>query len=93
MPKGVPAGKLDRTARYAQQDGWFGIFVKDDWKVNAKLTPNLGKPAWQRLGLEGEVSGPIGKKASTRCHWRTCHGEYCIVLTTNEILRGSYKLV
>ena len=39
---GVPAGELDRTASYAQQDKWFGIFLQDDWKVEAKLTLNLG---------------------------------------------------
>ena len=39
---GVPAGELDRTASYAQQDKWFGIFLHDDWKVGAKLTLNLG---------------------------------------------------
>src|SRR4051794_21383952 len=39
---GVPAGELARTASYAQQDKWFGVFLQDDWKVNAKLTLNLG---------------------------------------------------
>ena len=39
---GVPAGELDRTASYAQQDKWFGFFVQDDWKVSPKLTLNLG---------------------------------------------------
>jgi hypothetical protein len=39
---GVPAGELDRTASYAQQDKWFGIFLQDDWRISAKLTLNLG---------------------------------------------------
>ncbi len=39
---GVPGGELDRTASYAQQDKWFGIFVHDDWKVTSKLSINVG---------------------------------------------------
>jgi hypothetical protein len=39
---GVPAGELDRTASYAQQDQWYGVFIQDDWKVTPKLTLNLG---------------------------------------------------
>jgi hypothetical protein len=39
---GVPAGELDRTASYAQQDKWFGVFLQDDWKLTPKLTLNLG---------------------------------------------------
>ncbi len=39
---GVPGGELDRTASYAQQDRWFGIFIQDDIRVTSKLTVNIG---------------------------------------------------
>jgi hypothetical protein len=39
---GIPSGELDRTASFAQQDKWFGVFVHDDWKVTQKLTLNIG---------------------------------------------------
>ena len=39
---GIPGGELDKTASYAQQDKWFGLFVQDDWKVTPRLTLNLG---------------------------------------------------
>jgi hypothetical protein len=39
---GIPDGEMDRTASYAQQDKWFGVFIQDDLKVTSKLTLNLG---------------------------------------------------
>jgi hypothetical protein len=39
---GIPDGELDRTASYAQQDKWFGVFIQDDWKITPRLTLNLG---------------------------------------------------
>lgn len=39
---GIPGGELDRTASYAQQDKWFGVFIQDDWKVAPRLTLNIG---------------------------------------------------
>jgi hypothetical protein len=39
---GIPGGELDRTASYAQQDKWLGIFLQDDFKVSPKLTLNIG---------------------------------------------------
>ncbi|MBI3207449.1 MAG: carboxypeptidase regulatory-like domain-containing protein [Candidatus Solibacter usitatus] len=39
---GVPAGELDRSASYAQQDKWFGVFLHDDWKITRRMTLNLG---------------------------------------------------
>src|SRR5439155_6592787 len=39
---GIPAGEMDRTASYAQQDKWFGVFIQDDMKVTPKLTVSLG---------------------------------------------------
>ena len=39
---GVPDGEMDRTASYAQQDKYFGIFLHDDFKLTSRLTLNLG---------------------------------------------------
>ncbi|MDQ6663064.1 MAG: carboxypeptidase-like regulatory domain-containing protein [Acidobacteriota bacterium] len=39
---GIPSGELDRTASYAQQDKWFGVFLQDDIKISSKLTLNVG---------------------------------------------------
>jgi len=39
---GVPAGQMGRTASYAEQDKYWGIYVQDDWKITRKLTLNLG---------------------------------------------------
>ncbi|HUS04668.1 MAG TPA: TonB-dependent receptor [Bryobacteraceae bacterium] len=39
---GIPGGELDRTASYAQQDKWFGVFIQDDLKLTSRLTVNLG---------------------------------------------------
>ncbi|MEK7750665.1 MAG: TonB-dependent receptor, partial [Acidobacteriota bacterium] len=39
---GVPDGGMDRTASFAQQDKYFGVFFQDDFKVSPKLTVNLG---------------------------------------------------
>ena len=39
---GVPGGEMDRTASYAQQDKWFGVFFQDDWKFTPRLSINLG---------------------------------------------------
>ncbi|MDP3000794.1 MAG: TonB-dependent receptor, partial [Bryobacterales bacterium] len=39
---GVPDGEMARTASFAQQDKYFGVFFQDDFKVSPKLTVNLG---------------------------------------------------
>jgi hypothetical protein len=39
---GVPFGQLQRTATLAEQDKFVGLFIQDDYKVNSKLTLNVG---------------------------------------------------
>ncbi|HET8549356.1 MAG TPA: carboxypeptidase-like regulatory domain-containing protein [Bryobacteraceae bacterium] len=39
---GVPAGEMVRTASYAEQDKYWGLYVHDDWKITRTLTLNLG---------------------------------------------------
>lgn len=39
---GIPAGQMTRSASYATQNGFAGLFVQDDWKVTPKLTLNIG---------------------------------------------------
>jgi hypothetical protein len=41
---GLPATNavLARPASYAEQDKYFGFYFQDDWKVNRRLTVNLG---------------------------------------------------
>jgi hypothetical protein len=39
---GIPNGNAQRTASYATQDKYWGLYFQDDWKVTQKLTLNLG---------------------------------------------------
>jgi hypothetical protein len=39
---GVPAGQMQRTASFADQDTFFGFFFQDAWKVTRKLSVTLG---------------------------------------------------
>ena len=39
---GIPSGQMQRSASYATQDKFVGLFVQDDWKLTPKLTLNMG---------------------------------------------------
>ena len=39
---GIPGGRMDRTATYAEQNLHPSLFVQDDFKVSRRLTLNLG---------------------------------------------------
>jgi len=39
---GIPSGQMQRSASYATQDKFAGLFIQDDWRVTSKLTFNLG---------------------------------------------------
>lgn len=39
---GIPSGQMQRSASYATQDKFVGLFVQDTWKVTHKFTFNLG---------------------------------------------------
>ncbi len=50
---GIPSsGAINQPASYAEQSTTWGVFVQDDWKVNTKLTLNLGL----RWELEGALT-------------------------------------
>jgi hypothetical protein len=42
MLLGIPGGSMARTASYAMQDRFLGLYLHDDFKVTPKLTLNLG---------------------------------------------------
>lgn len=42
MLLGVPGGSMSRTASYAGQNTYFGLYFQDDYKLSRKLTVNLG---------------------------------------------------
>ncbi len=39
---GVPAGNMDRTASYVEQDKYWAFYLQDDYKLTKRLTLNLG---------------------------------------------------
>jgi hypothetical protein len=51
---GVPSGELAQIATLAEQDKFFGIFIHDDYKVNSRLTLNLG--------LRYEMESPVTER-------------------------------
>jgi Carboxypeptidase regulatory-like domain/TonB dependent receptor-like, beta-barrel len=54
MLLGVPAGSMARSASFAMQDTFYGLYLHDDWKVNSRLTLNLG--------LRWELETPITER-------------------------------
>ena len=54
MLLGIPAGSMERTANSALQNKYFAVFIQDDWKVNTRLTINLG--------LRYELETPITER-------------------------------
>lgn len=54
MLLGIPAGSMERAANSALQNKYFAVFIQDDWKVNSRLTINLG--------LRYELETPITER-------------------------------
>ena len=51
---GVPGGSMSRSASYAQQELYYGLYVQDDVRVTSKLTLNVG--------LRYELETPITER-------------------------------
>ncbi len=51
---GIPAGSMSRSASFAAQDKFLGLFLQDDFKLSSKLTLNLG--------LRFELETPITER-------------------------------
>ncbi|MEO7142299.1 MAG: TonB-dependent receptor [Bryobacteraceae bacterium] len=71
---GVPAGQMTRSASYATQNTFYGLFAQDDWKLSSKLTLNVGlryeyeSPVSERYdrsvrGFDRTGANPIGAQA------------------------------
>jgi len=71
---GIPSGQMQRSASYATQDKFVGLFIQDDWKVTPKLTVNLGlryeyeSPETERFnravrGFDRTTPNPIAAQA------------------------------
>jgi hypothetical protein len=54
MLLGIPAGSMEITANSALQNQYFALYLHDDWKVNRRLTVNIG--------LRYEIETPITER-------------------------------
>ncbi|MFN7921611.1 MAG: carboxypeptidase-like regulatory domain-containing protein [Bryobacteraceae bacterium] len=54
MLYGIPAGSMSLVDSYVEQDKYWSFYIHDDWKVNRKLTLNLG--------LRYEYESPITER-------------------------------
>lgn len=74
MLMGIPAGSMSVTDSYVEQDKYFALYIHDDWKVNRKLTLNLGirweleTPITERfdraaIGFDGATANPYNDAA------------------------------
>lgn len=72
---GIPSGQMQRSASYATQDKFLGLFIQDDWKLTPKLTLNMGlryeyeSPETERFnrairGFDRSTPNPIEAQAS-----------------------------
>ena len=58
---GIPSsGNINQPASYAEQSTTWGLFVHDDWRVNSKLTLNIGL----RWELEGALTERFNRSVS-----------------------------
>jgi hypothetical protein len=71
---GIPDGQMTRSASYATQDKFTGVYVQDDWKLSRRLTLNLGlryeyeSPVSERFdravrGFDASTANPIAAQA------------------------------
>ncbi|MBI3278898.1 MAG: TonB-dependent receptor [Acidobacteria bacterium] len=51
---GIPGGGMERTASFAMQDQYFGLYIHDGWKLSRHLTVNLG--------LRYEIETPVTER-------------------------------
>lgn len=74
MLLGIPEGRLEIAASSAMQNQFYGFYVHDDWRVNSKLTLNIGlryeleTPVTERYNrlvsdFDRSVSSPIEAQA------------------------------